>query len=282
MALTLLKVCAAFYGLVAALGVVQLVRSKAGGARVVLFSLMFAVITHALALGGRSVELQSWPVAGLHDGLSLCGFFVALLAMGIAWRAGVPQTVPLASILVFGLVASAAMLGPSPESSEALRSTWLPVHIGLAFFGDAAFAVAGLVSLVYLIQERRLRLKKRRLKRAKVGLKKLPALEVLDRVSVRLIQIGFPLMTLGLISGVIYSGEVRGRYWTWDPLNVVSALVWLLYAVLLHVRLTIGWRGRKAAVLTLLGVAATLVVFAGLGLRGQGAHTDVTPSGAVS
>ena len=183
-----------------------------------------------------------------------------------------PQAAAFVAILVAALTILAAVIDPGTAGPERLRSPWLPVHIALAFLGEASFAVAGIVSFVYLIQERRLKQKRKKIHKIGTGLHKLPALEILDNVSVRLIQLGFPMMTFGLIAGAIYSKEVSGHYWTWGLLNTVSLLVSILYALLLHFRLTIGWRGRKAAVLTLVGVLATLVALVVLGVAGVGAH----------
>ncbi|MBK6684254.1 MAG: cytochrome c biogenesis protein CcsA [Deltaproteobacteria bacterium] len=271
MALLLLKVSAVFYALVAVFGLVQLKWPREFGDRVVLVGLSLAVVAHALALGGRTVEVGTFPLLDLHDGLSLFGFLTAVIAIGIAWRSGVPQAAPLASVLVTVLVVAAAMVDASGSVPERLRSPWLPVHIATAFLGEAAFAIAGIVASIYLLQERRLK-SKHKIGKMGTGLHRLPALEILDNVSARLIQIGFPVMTIGLFAGAIFSNEVTGHYFTWGLLNTVSVLVWALYALMLHFRLTIGWRGKKAAVLTLIGVICTLVALVGLGLAGVGAH----------
>ncbi len=272
MALLLLKVSAVIYVLAAALGLVQLKWPRLSGDRTVIVGLSIALLAHALALGGRTVEIGTFPLSTLADGLSLFGFLAALIGIGIAWRSGVPQAAALVAVLVAALTIMAAAIDPGLAGPERLRSPWLPVHIALAFLGEASFAVAGIVAIVYLIQERRLKTKRKKIQKIGTGLHKLPALEILDNVSMRLIQLGFPMMTLGLVAGAIYSKEVSGAYWTWGLLNTVSLLVSILYALLLHFRLTIGWRGRKAAVLTLVGVLATLVALVGLGLAGVGAH----------
>lgn len=272
MALLLLRVSAVFYALVAIFGVAQLKWPRMSGDRAVLIGLGIALLSHALALGGRTVEVQTFPLADLHDGLSLLGFVAAMIAIGIAWKSGVPQTAGFASVLVAIIVTIAVLIEPAAAVPENQRSAWLPIHIAFAFLGEAAFVVAGIVAVVFLIQERRLKSKKTKLHKVGTGLNKLPALEILDNVSVRLIQLGFPFMAIGLVAGAVYSHEVSGAYWKWNLLNIVSVLVLVLFALLLHFRITIGWRGRKAAVLTLTGVVATLLALVGLGLAGVGAH----------
>lgn len=271
MSLLLLRVAGVLYLLTAGLGIVQLLWPRDTGDRLAIGSFAIAILAHAVAIGGRTVEIGSFPVASLHDGLSIFGFLSAIIGIVIAWRSGIPQSASLSALLVTGMVLIAAAIGPTDHVPPHLRSIWLPVHIAVAFLGDAAFAIAGIVSVVYLVQERRLKLKKK-LSKVGTGLHRLPALEILDIASVRLIQLGFPLMTLGLTMGAIYAKEARGHYWAWDPLNTVSLLVWILYAVLLHARMTVGWRGRKAAILTVIGVIMTLVAFVVLGIAGVGAH----------
>lgn len=273
MSLLLLKVSAVFYSLVAALGLVQLIWPRGSGNRMGLVGLGIAIIAHALAIGGRSAEIGAFPVSSMHDALSLFAFVAVLVGGAIAWKGGVPQAGPLTALLVTVLVWIAVAVQPLDRVPDALRSPWLPAHIAFAFLGDAAIAVAGLVSIVYLAQERNLKAKtKKKLAKVGTGAHNLPALEVLDKVSVQLLQWGFPMMTLGILSGAFYGYTIWGTYWSWDPRNTLGLLVWLLYALLLHARLTIGWRGRKVAILTVVGVLVTMIAFVGLGVAGIGAH----------
>src|SRR5215472_17489945 len=100
MALLLLKVAAVLYLLVTAVGIVQLVSPRESGDRMVLFGLLVAMLFHALAIGGRTVELGAIPAASMHDAISLFGFLAALIGGAIAWKGGVPQSGPLTALLV--------------------------------------------------------------------------------------------------------------------------------------------------------------------------------------
>ncbi len=271
MALLLLKVCAVVYGVAAVIGVVQLLSPRLKDERLGVIALAVGALGHLVAMGARASDLGTFPMANTHDALSLFGFATAGIALAIASSDRVPQVAPFAAVLVALVVGLAVLVEPAHSVPAGLQSPWLPIHIALAFLGNAAFVVAGMVAIVYLWQERRLKQKRTR-KNVGTGLHRLPALELLDRMSVRLIEIGFPLMTLALVSGALYGREVWGEYWKWELRNVVSVIVWALFAVLLHVRITIGWRGRKAAFLTLIGVTATLVSLVGLGLLGFGHH----------
>lgn len=271
MALLLLKVCAVIYAIAAVVGVVQLVSPRLKDERVGMMVLLVGTLAHLVAMGARASELGSFPMANTHDALSLFGFSIAGIAVAFVTSSRVPQVVPFAAIVVSVVVGLSVLVEPASTIPDAFRSPWLPVHIALAFLGNASLVIAGIIAGVYLVQDARLKKKKSR-PRPGTGLHRLPNLELLDRTSVRLIEVGFALMTLALLSGMLYGREVWGVYWKWELRNVVSVVVWALFALLLHFRITIGWRGRKAALLTIMGVAVTLISLVGLGALGFGHH----------
>ena len=125
-----------------------------------------------------------------------------------------------------------------------LNSFWLPIHVTLAIVGNAMFALGFAAGVMYLIQERQIKSKK-------IGAfyRRLPALKVLDDLNYRCLTWGFPFLTLGIITGSIWAESAWGTYWSWDPKQTWSLITWFLYAALLHGRLTVGWRGRRAAIL---------------------------------
>lgn len=129
----------------------------------------------------------------------------------------------------------------------------LGTHIGLAFLGIVAFAFATGASVLYLLQARSL-------KKKKIGAplkSRLPPLDVLDRLALRSILVGFPFYTLALLIGSAFAVQRGGGI----KLSYVLAMVsWVIYGVVLQARLTAGWRGRKAALLTAIGLLAALVV----------------------
>jgi cytochrome c-type biogenesis protein CcsB len=103
--------------------------------------------------------------------------------------------------------------------------------------------------------------------------KRLPSLKVLDDLNYQSLTFGFPLLTLGIITGAIWAEYAWGRYWNWDPKETWSLITWFLYAALLHQRLTVGWRGRKAAIMAIFGFFAVLFTFLGVNLLLPGLHT---------
>jgi cytochrome c-type biogenesis protein CcsB len=152
--------------------------------------------------------------------------------------------------------------------SPVLQSYWLGIHTLLAFLGNAAFAVAFGTGIMYLLQEHYLKSKHTH------GLfRKLPSIQVLDEINYKLISLGFPLLTLAIISGALWAETAWGSYWRWDPKEVWSLITWLIYALILHIRLTAGWRGKRAAVLSIIGFLIVLFTFFGVNFLLKSLHT---------
>ncbi|MBI5441154.1 MAG: c-type cytochrome biogenesis protein CcsB [Deltaproteobacteria bacterium] len=215
---------------------------------------------HTVGLGVRFVEAGYTPVASLHEAMSffawcIVGFYLALQLRYRLASLGAFVS-PLALLFVLSAMAVPGQIEPLPA---ALQSSWLPVHVILLFVGDGAFALAAAAGIMYLLQEGQL-------KRKRLGawFHRLPNLDVLDELNYRCLTIGFPLLTLGIITGAIWAQQAWGSYWTWDPKETWSLITWLLYAALLHGRLTIGWRGRRAAWWALIGFASVLFTFLGV------------------
>jgi cytochrome c-type biogenesis protein CcsB len=149
-----------------------------------------------------------------------------------------------------------------------LQSYWLGIHTVLAFIGDAAFAMAFGIGLMYLVQEHYVKSKH-------LGglFKRLPSLQTLDEINYRLITIGFPFLSLAIITGALWAESAWGSYWRWDPKEVWSLITWFIYALVLHVRLTVGWRGKRAAILSIIGFSAVLFTFFGVNFLLKGLHS---------
>jgi cytochrome c-type biogenesis protein CcsB len=152
----------------------------------------------------------------------------------------------------------------------ALQSNWLLYHVITCFLGYAAFAVACGVSIMYLIATR-----------SSVGnggertgiLAMFPPDRILDDINYRAIMVGFPLLTLGIITGAAWANYAWGTYWSWDPKETWSLIVWFVYAAFLHARFTRGWVGRRTAWLSITGFAATIFCYLGVNLLLSGLHS---------
>jgi cytochrome c-type biogenesis protein CcsB len=152
----------------------------------------------------------------------------------------------------------------------ALKSNWLIAHVVSCFVGYAAFAVSFGVSILYLFKTGSEKLSPRS---AGSFWDFLPSSAALDEIGYKTIAIGFPLLTIGIVTGAFWANVAWGTYWSWDPKETWSLIVWLIYAAYLHARITRGWRGKRAAILSIVGFAATIFCYLGVNLILSGLHS---------
>jgi cytochrome c-type biogenesis protein CcsB len=217
-----------------------------------------------------ALQTGNLPVTNFAQSLSFLAWLTALagLILIIRFRMQVVGTF-VAPIVFIVLGAATLTMGDRRLTLPAtLRSAWLPIHVTLAFLGYALFVLAAGVSLLYLVYERRLKAKRLSLNDGGSA----PSLEKLDRVNYRLLAWGFLMLTLAIISGAIWADATWGHFWSWEPQESWSLVIWLLYAALLESRLTIGWRGRRAAALTIILFSVLIGSFLGVSLVTPGKH----------
>ncbi len=220
----------------------------------------FAFLT--LDVGYEYYSLGVAPVLTLKSSLSFFAWTLLLvyLLFHLKFRLMVLGSfvAPVAACL---LILSSTLPTAEVMVKPIFRSLWLPVHIGTAFVGNGCFAVTFVAAIMYLLQESQI-------KRKRLGTlyNRLPSLETLDSINHFALICGFTFMTAGMITGAIYAQVALGSYWRWDPKEVCSLLAWTFYAVLLHERLAVGWRGRRAALLSLFGFLVLVLAFVGANL----------------
>ncbi|MEW6266380.1 MAG: c-type cytochrome biogenesis protein CcsB [Thermodesulfobacteriota bacterium] len=227
----------------------------------------FGLQTAALAF--QTSSLGQIPVLTLPQALGFSGWALTGGCLLLFWKFRLPVlgafASPLATALVLiGSAQKETLAGVTPT----FQSLWLTLHLGSIFSGYAFFGLAFLAGVMYLLQERQIKAK-----RTGALYHRLPSLNVLDALNYYCLTIGFPLMTLGLITGAALAQLALGAYWRWDPKEVWSLVVWLLYAVLLHQRLTVGWRGRRAAIMAIVGFTMLCFTFLGVSVLFSGYHT---------
>jgi cytochrome c-type biogenesis protein CcsB len=265
----LFKITLILYFAATVLFLVDVVTGREKAGKAARWVLAGGFLVHCATLGARYAATGYTPVANLHESFSFFAWAIVIiyLLFDLRYRLAVlgAFVCPLALVLMLaGNAASSAVSGINP----ALDSWWFPVHVTLAFLGDAIFAVAAVAGVMYLIQERMLKSKK-----FSALYFRLPSLDVLDSINYKCLTIGFPLMTMGIISGAIWANSAWGTYWSWDPKETWALITWFLYAALLHGRLTIGWRGRRAAIFAIIGFACLLFTFLGVNLLLSGLHS---------
>jgi cytochrome c-type biogenesis protein CcsB len=236
----------------------------------ILLALGFAGQT--AAIGWSLAATGHMPVNNLHETLMVVAW--ALVATFLLLRFQFKLKVLgvyAAPLATFILLAALQFPGDSVQPPNVLKGFWLVVHIITIFLGDAAFVLAAGVGFLYLLQERGIKTKTRGF-----FFKRLPSLDLLDSTGHACIVTGFTLLTLGLISGMVYAKTLWGRFWSWDPKEVWSAITWIFYAILLHERLAVGWRGRRSAIMAIVGLAMLLFTFLGVNFLLEGHHGRFT------
>ena len=246
-------ITAAAYFVATLVFIVYLVKHSAVLVRLGRYVMFCGFAAHTLTLVLRFVEGGRAPVATLHESLMLYAWLMVVVYIVLLLRYRMEVLGAFVAPFALLLTITASFL-PSEivPLAPLLESYWLPVHVALAFLGNTFFALACILGIMYLIQDRYL--KSRKIK----GLYFiLPSVEVLDDLGYKCLSYGFPLLTLAIISGAIWSEYSLGSYWSWGARQVWSLITWMLYAALLHGRLTTGWRGRKSAMFS---VAAFLIL----------------------
>jgi cytochrome c-type biogenesis protein CcsB len=150
----------------------------------------------------------------------------------------------------------------------ALNSPWLVIHVIAAIISGGVFLLSNVIAGAFLYLDS---MEKRGGR--KPWAKRLPALETLDQLSYRLVAFVFPLWTFSVIAGAIWAESAWGRYWGWDPKETWAFITWVAYAAYLHARVTVGWRGRRAAWLCLFAGSTFLFNYVYVNVWGTGKHT---------
>ena len=218
----------------------------------------------------RSLAAQRAPWGNMFEFTITAMVFVVGVYLILVWRAGVRWLglpVTLLAAVGNGLAVTVFYVAVAPLV-PALHSVWFLIHIVAAAISGAAFNVGGLMSILYLI-------KKRAEERGTVRgyLRRLPDSRKIDLIAYRFLAFAFPLWTFTVVAGAIWAEYAWGRYWGWDPKETWALVTWVIYACYLHARSTAGWRGTRAAVIAIIGLASFWFNFIGINLLVSGLHS---------
>lgn len=244
-------------------------REKTGTAFVVT---ALAFVLHTAAMVARTVEAGRLPFSNMYEFTSLFAWGIALVFLFIQWRYSVKALGAFITPLIFCLIGYASVLPKEiTPLVPALQSYWLQIHVITAILAYGSFGISFGVAVMYLIRE-----KKEASGKAPGGFYQLlPGLKFLDDLNYGAIAFAFPFMTLVLITGAIWAERAWGSYWSWDPKEVWALITWIIYAVYLHARLTFGWKGHRAAWMSITGFLAVLFTYFGVNLLLSGLHSYV-------
>jgi cytochrome c-type biogenesis protein CcsB len=217
----------------------------------------------------RALGFDQAPLSNLYESIVFFAWsillFYLLIDLRYRQRSLGAFVLPFA---FFGMVWAQFGLNDAIEPLvPALQSNWLTYHVITCFLGYAGFAVACGASIMYLL------VAGKNGEKPKGILALFPDSRILDDINYKAIMIGFPLLTLGIVTGAAWANYAWGTYWSWDPKETWSLIVWFIYAAFLHARFTRGWVGRRAAYLSIAGFAATIFCYLGVNLVLSGLHS---------
>jgi cytochrome c-type biogenesis protein CcsB len=236
-------------------------------------------LIHTVGLIYRWIETHKTgygyvPLSNMYESLIFFSWTIVLVYFSLEFRFRQRIIGTFATAFAFLAIAASSILPGSDAEIKplipALQSNWLAIHVITCFFGYAAFAVSFGVSILFLIQYRREGIDR--------PLGWLPPTHVLDEMNYRSIIIGFPMLTVGIITGAAWASYAWGSYWSWDPKETWSLITWLIYAAFLHARVTRDWRGKKMAFLSMVGFLAVLFTYFGVSYILAGLHSYASPS----
>jgi cytochrome c-type biogenesis protein CcsB len=254
------KLTLGFYFLGTVLFLWYLVSKKEAWGRFSIFATVAGFLTHTLALIIHIMETGQIPVMTVHESIGFFSWALVLIFLVVEYQYRIQVLGSLIVPLAFLSVLSAAVLPTQMKPLDPnVQGLWLGIHITLTILGIVFFTLAFVVGITYLAQERLLKSK-----RLNILYHKLPSLDVLDDLNQRSIYLGFPLLTLGIITGVILNRFVEGVYFIWAPKQIFTLVTWFFYLAMLHGRLTIGWRAKKAAYLAVIGFVGVVFTFVGV------------------
>ncbi len=202
------------------------------------------------------------PFSNMFESLVLFAWAVAAIYLLLRIKINLPVLAAPSALMSALVLAYASTFGFEIQPLvPALQSNWLSFHVFTCFLGYGGFAVSFLASVGFLMIYR-------------TGSTPVSATqETLESVLARTVSFGFIFLTLGIITGAVWANSAWGSYWTWDPKEVWSLITWLIYAVFLHCKFMRGWRGRRAAWISIIGFVSVLTTYVGVNLLMEGLHS---------
>ncbi|MDR3088216.1 MAG: cytochrome c biogenesis protein [Desulfobulbaceae bacterium] len=227
------------------------IRQNSGLRHVARMLMMLSGVAQLLYIFARFSHLAAAPLTNPHEAIVFFACAATWAYLTFRWRYKVRNFGAFVSALVALLLAAAATFSSTFTPTPAiLKGLWLPVHAGLSLAAYSFFSLAFCGGLMYLLQERELKSK-----RFGYFFSRLPSLDALDQLNSHCLATGFILLTMGIVSGSLWLWQAYGSYWLWGEKEVCSLFIWLVYLAQLHQRFTVGWRGRRAALMAIFAFA---------------------------
>jgi cytochrome c-type biogenesis protein CcsB len=230
------------------------------------FATVATVLLSAGAAAQTTYMVLRWIAAGrapfsnMFESLVLFAWATVAVYLALRIRHEVPVLGAVTALLaVLTLAYASTFESDIKPLMPALRSNWLTVHVFTCFLGYGAFAVAFAGSVSYLI--------------AVAAKARQPIVDAFDAATGKTISFGFLFLTAGIITGAVWANSAWGTYWSWDPKETWSLITWFIYAVYLHCRFMRGWRGKRAAWVSVAGFASVIFTYYGVNFLLSGLHS---------
>ncbi len=264
----LFYVAFAFYAAGLFLSIATVVTRKDSFFRIAIISHGIGFVCHSVFLVVLGIERQHFPIMSLRESLYFFAWTVSLCFQISYWRYRFRAlglfSLPLVTILMLGT----AFLKSYPAPPEILRSSWIYLHTTCLILAYGMFFITFMSSALYLFQQWQIKSRKPR-----ILLERLPALLTMDEAFQNFLIAGFSFMTVGLLAGVLWAEKEWTQGWYQDPKVISTFVTWLIYLALLYLRLSAGWRGKRAALMSLAGFLSVLFTFIGARLFFEGLHS---------
>ena len=264
------------------------------------FSTITANIILFFILCSRWIIAGYFPLSNLYESLLFLTWMLLTIYLYIETKT---KSKLIGSVLipVTLLINGFANLTLSPEMQKssplvpALQSNWLMMHVSMMLLSYGTLIMGSLLCILFLVISKTKDVDLKVIDNSSLPLYnimldyyeakllspsteiselgKLKLLQSLDNWSYRIIGLGFPFLTIGIISGGVWANEAWGSYWSWDPKETWALITWLVFAAYLHARITKGWEGKKTAILGSLGFFIIWVCYLGVNFLGKGLHS---------
>jgi cytochrome c-type biogenesis protein CcsB len=218
-----------------------------------------AFLFHTAAIVARLLALGNLPTASPHENSMGTAWCIVLFTLYVSVRHRSLKVVGIAT-LPFSLLMLGYGVMSGPElvpMSASVRSFWLYIHVFFAWIAFGAYAIAFGLSILYLRKDKM---------PEKEFYKRLPDLQRLEDFMFKYLIFGFITDAVMIASGAIWAKDLWGNYWSWDPVETWSLITWLIYGLAIHLRVTMGWRGRRFAWILIIALAGMIITYFGINI----------------
>lgn len=235
------------------------------------FFLLVSNLLFVLTLTSRWLLNKYFPLSNIYESLIFLAWSISTIQLYFEIKLKNPLIGALITPLVFFLTAFSSLTLPIEMQKASplvpsLQSNWLMMHVSMMMLSYATLLFGSLLSIFYLICI----FFNNKLFKKTISL---TLLNIVDIFSSRLIGLGFPLLTLGIISGAVWANEAWGSYWSWDPKETWAFITWLIFASYLHARLLKNWQGKNVSIIATIGFFTIWICYLGVNFLAKGLHS---------